>query len=85
MTAGTFPQVRPWEVERKIAYLRKARHAEFCAIPEGKIGGYGHRALSALMLGCVPLYTKERFSSDIFEEARSKADTFAEGGGRVYI
>lgn len=29
-------------------------------MPEGKIGGYGHRAIVGLLLGCVPLITKAR-------------------------
>ena len=61
--------VRPWEVEGRRDLHALARHASYCVVPEGKIGGYGHRAIAALMLGCVPLVTKERFSADLLEEA----------------
>jgi len=61
--------VRPWEVERHRDLHAAAREANFCIVPEGKIGGYGHRAIAALMLGCVPIVSKERFSSDLLAEA----------------
>ena len=44
------------------------RNASLCAVPEGKIGSYGHRALVALLLGCVPLITKEAYSYEFFHE-----------------
>ena len=46
------------QVERPIDANELTRHASVCAVPEGKIGSYGHRALMAIMLGCVPLITK---------------------------
>ena len=61
--------VRPWEIERPRDLVSAGRHASFCVVPEGKIGGYGHRAIGALLLGCVPLVTKEAFSANILEEA----------------
>ena len=61
--------VRAWEVDARINLERAARDASFCIVPEGKAGGYGHRAISYIMLGCVPIYSKERFSRDIFDEA----------------
>ena len=61
--------VRPWEVEQRIDLTERARQASLCVVPDGKAGGYGHRAIQLLMLGCVPLYSKERFSRPLFEEA----------------
>ena len=61
--------VRRWEVESRIDLTERARQASFCVVPDGKAGGYGHRAIQLLMLGCVPLYSKERFSRPLFEEA----------------
>lgn len=61
--------VRSWEVERRRDLIETAKDASYCVVPEGKIGGYGHRAIGALLLGCVPLITKERFSADLLEEA----------------
>ena len=39
------------QVERPIDYVRSARDAEYCVVPEGKSGGYGHRAIGSIMLG----------------------------------
>ena len=61
--------VHAWEVERRIDLIGTARHASFCVVPEGKAGGYGHRAIAYLMLGCVPVFSKERFSVPFFEQA----------------
>jgi len=60
--------VSPWEIERPVDPYPLTRHASLCAVPEGKIGSYGHRATNSLMLGCVPLITKERFSYEILHE-----------------
>lgn len=61
--------VHSWEIEPKIDLMRRARNASFCIVPEGKAGGYGHRAIALLMLGCIPIYSKERFSHALFDEA----------------
>ena len=61
--------VQPWQVEKRIDLVSAARQASYCLVPEGKAGGYGHRAIAYLMLGCVPILTKERFSDDLFGEA----------------
>lgn len=60
--------VYPWQVEPRIDLHARARQAAYCVVPEGKAGGYGHRAIQLLMLGCVPLYSKERFSHHLFDE-----------------
>ena len=60
--------VYPWEVERGVDANAVSRQASVCVVPEGKSGGYGHRATTAAMLGCVPLFTKERFSFPVFHE-----------------
>lgn len=60
--------VNPWEIEAPVDPYPYERHASLCAVPEGKIGSYGHRATNALMLGCVPLVTKELFSFPILHE-----------------
>ena len=61
--------VRPWEVERGVDLLGRSRHADFCVVPDGKIGGYGHRAIAAIMLGCVPVLSKELYSHELLDEA----------------
>lgn len=61
--------VNPWEIESPVDPYPYTRHASVCAVPEGKIGSYGHRATNALMLGCVPLVTKELYSYPILHEA----------------
>ena len=61
--------VNPWEIEEPLDPYPASRQASLCAVPEGKIGSYGHRSTNALMLGCVPLITKERFSYPLFHEA----------------
>ena len=61
--------VHRWEVEERIDLISAARQATYCLVPEGKAGGYGHRAIAYLMLGCVPIFSKERFSSAFFHEA----------------
>ena len=61
--------VHPWQIEQRIDLLEIARHATYCLVPEGKAGGYGHRAIAYLMLGCVPIFTKERFSYAFFDSA----------------
>jgi hypothetical protein len=50
--------VNPWEIEKPVDPFPYTRHASVCAVPEGKIGSYGHRAINSIMLGCVPLITK---------------------------
>jgi len=60
--------VNPWEVETPVDPMPHLRHASFCVVPEGKIGSYGHRSLMALMMGCVPLLTKELYSFNFFHE-----------------
>ena len=50
-------------------YTQYALRADTCVVPEGKAGSYGHRALLAVLLGCVPLITKERYSYEFFHEA----------------
>ena len=61
--------VRSWEVEDRIDVLASARHAQYCLVPEGKAGGYGHRAIAYLLLGCVPVFTTERFSHALLDDA----------------
>jgi len=61
--------VNPWEIEPPLDPYAVSRQASLCAVPEGKIGSYGHRSTNALMLGCVPLITKERSSYPLFHEA----------------
>jgi hypothetical protein len=60
--------VYPWQVESHIDLHARARHASYCVVPEGKAGGYGHRAISYIMLGCVPIFSKELLSADLFGE-----------------
>jgi len=67
-TESVTVSVNPWEIETPIDPMDFLRHASFCIVPEGKIGSYGHRSLIALMMGCVPLITKERFSFNFFHE-----------------
>lgn len=67
-TESVTVSVSPWEIETPIDPMDFLRHASFCVVPEGKIGSYGHRSLIALMMGCVPLITKERFSFNFFHE-----------------
>ena len=43
--------VYPWEVERGVDANAVSRQASVCVVPEGKSGGYGHRATTAAMLG----------------------------------
>ena len=62
--------VNPWEVEQPVDPMPHLRHSSFCVVPEGKIGSYGHRSLMALMMGCVPLLTKELYSFNFFHEER---------------
>ena len=50
--------VHAWEGEHRIDLLSLARQADYCLVPEGKAGGYGHRAIAYIMLGCVPIFTK---------------------------
>ena len=64
----------PWIFPASTLHLPRTSYrprgqASLCAVPEGKIGSYGHRATNALLLGCVPLVTKELFSYSIFHEA----------------
>lgn len=67
-TESVTVSVSPWEVERPVDPMPLLRHASMCVVPEGKIGSYGHRSLMALMMGCVPLLTKERYSFNFFHE-----------------
>lgn len=60
--------VNRWEIEQPLDVYKYTRHASMCAVPEGKIGSYGHRSINSLMLGCVPLLTKERYSYNFFHE-----------------
>ena len=69
--------VSPWEIERPVDPYPLTRHASLCAVPEGKIGSYGHRATNSLMLGCVPLITKERFSYEILHEVTRRTHLIA--------
>ena len=55
-------------------YTAFALRADACVVPEGKAGSYGHRALLAVLLGCVPLVTKERYSYEFFHEALNWTD-----------
>ncbi|KAL1496641.1 hypothetical protein AB1Y20_014244 [Prymnesium parvum] len=68
-TETALEAVQPSEVEPPVDSVGFAARAEMCVVPEGKAGSYGHRALAAVQLGCVPLFTKERFSFDFFHEA----------------
>ena len=52
-------------MEEKVDYMEHALRASMCVVPEGKAGSYGHRALMAVQLGCIPLITKERFSYEV--------------------
>jgi len=70
-TENVLISVHPWEVEKPVDALRRTRDASLCAVPEGKIGSYGHRAIIALLLGCVPLFTKESYSHHFFDEPGS--------------
>ena len=54
-TESVLISVNAWEVEKPVDSFKYTRDAEFCVVPEGKIGSYGHRSIIALMLGCVPL------------------------------
>ena len=60
--------VHPWQIEQPVASENLERQASMCGVPEGKIGSYGHRALRAIMLGCVPVITKELVSHNFFDE-----------------
>lgn len=60
--------VNPWEIETPLDPYPASRSASYCAVPEGKIGSYGHRSTNSLMLGCVPLVTKELYSYPLFHE-----------------
>ena len=60
--------VSPWEIEQPVDPYPAMRHSSLCAVPEGKIGSYGHRSTNALMLGCVPIFTKELYSYPMFHE-----------------
>jgi len=60
--------VNPWEVEKPIDSFALTRQASACVVPEGKIGSYGHRSTPALLLGCVPVLTKEMYSFNFFHE-----------------
>jgi hypothetical protein len=64
--------VNPWEIEQPVDPMPHLRHASFCVVPEGKIGSYGHRSLMALMMGCVPLLTKELYSFNFFHEVLAR-------------
>ena len=61
--------VHKWEVDQRIDLLTAARQATYCVVPEGKAGGYGHRAIAYIMLGCVPIFSKEAYSRPFFAEA----------------
>jgi len=67
-TETTLEAVHPSEVEPPVDYIAHARRAEMCVVPEGKAGSYGHRALLSVLLGCVPLVTKEAYSYEFFHE-----------------
>jgi len=60
--------VSPWEIEPPVDPYPYTRQASTCVVPEGKIGSYGHRATNSLMLGCVPLMTKELSSYGLLHE-----------------
>jgi hypothetical protein len=67
-TESVTVSVSPWEIEKPLDPYPYMRHSSLCVVPEGKIGSYGHRSTNALMLGCVHLITKERFSFPMFHE-----------------
>ena len=69
-TENVLVSVNQWEVEPPVDAFALTRQASTCVVPEGKIGSYGHRAVPALLLGCVPVLTKERHSHGHFDEAR---------------
>ena len=60
-TESVTVSVSPWEIEHAVDPWPLTRQASLCAVPEGKIGSYGHRSTNSLMLGCVPLLTKELY------------------------
>ena len=60
--------VNPWEIEKPLDPYPVTRQSSLCVVPEGKIGSYGHRSTISLMLGCVPLTTKELYSYPLFHE-----------------
>ena len=67
-TESVLISVNAWEVEKPVDSFKYTRDAEFCVVPEGKIGSYGHRSIIALMLGCVPVLSKELYSANFFDE-----------------
>jgi hypothetical protein len=67
-TETVLASVHPWEVEAPVDGMAYERNASLCAVPEGKLGSYGHRSIVAMMLGCVPLITKESYSHNFFDE-----------------
>jgi len=67
-TENVLVSVNQWEVEPPVDAFALTRQASTCVVPEGKIGSYGHRAVPALLLGCVPVLTKERHSHGHFDE-----------------
>ncbi|KAL1526918.1 hypothetical protein AB1Y20_015609 [Prymnesium parvum] len=68
-TESVLISVNSWEVEKPVDPVRYTRQASFCIVPEGKIGSYGHRMIAAVQLGCVPIFTKERYSYPFFHHA----------------
>jgi len=58
-TESVTVSVSPWEIEHAVDPWPLTRQASLCAVPEGKIGSYGHRSTNSLMLGCVPLLTSK--------------------------
>ena len=67
-TESVLISVSSWEIEAPVDSAEVTRHASTCAVPEGKIGSYGHRSISSIMLGCVPVFTKERYSYPFFHQ-----------------
>lgn len=61
--------VFPDQVDETVDGMLEMSKSDFCMVPEGKTGNFGHRDVAALFLGCTPLYTKVLTSHQFFSRA----------------
>ena len=61
--------VYPDQIDETVNGMEEMARADYCMVPEGKTGNFGHRDVAGIMLGCTPLYTKELISTQFFSRA----------------